>query len=78
MGFYFAIDIGTTNIEVSLLNDKETICRQAFSNRQSLYGSDVLTRINTITRDREYLNVMSCIVKQDIFDCIINRYIIFF
>lgn len=56
----FAVDLGTTTIDYCLLdmNSSSVISQASFQNPQSLYGSDVITRIMTITRDSAYANVL--------------------
>lgn len=63
----FAVDIGTTNIELCLVDVNGLVLgNKTFPNRQSLYGSDVLNRIYTVTRDASFLKVMKNMVIEDL------------
>lgn len=63
----FAVDLGTTNIEICLLSDKgDILLDTSFKNRQSLYGSDLINRIYTVTRDSSYLAIMRDMVLADL------------
>lgn len=64
----YAVDIGTTTIDVCLA-DIEAGCilsKKSTKNRQSLYGSDVLNRILTVTRNPEYIKALKALVIEDI------------
>ncbi len=54
-----AIDLGTTSIEVAIINiSGDVIDTCYFKNPQSLYGKDVITRINTAIRDKSFVKTM--------------------
>lgn len=63
-----AVDLGTTTIETCLINTVlgNVIADRSFKNRQSLYGSDVINRILTATRDSKYEKLMKNMVAEDI------------
>ena len=62
-----AIDLGTTTIDMSLLDATGNVIQnKSIKNRQSLYGSDVINRILTAVRDDKYLKIMKDIVIEDI------------
>lgn len=66
-----AIDLGTTTIDMCLLNDLgELLSSKSIKNRQSLYGSDVINRILTATRDDKYIKIMKTMVLDDISESI--------
>lgn len=56
----FAVDLGTTTIDYCLVDliDGHVIEQASFPNPQSLYGSDVINRIMTITRDALFADVL--------------------
>lgn len=70
----YAIDIGTTNIDSCLidLNDGHIQVREGRKNRQSLYGSDVITRIMTVTRNNSLLMALRNLVLEDIADMLVE------
>lgn len=54
-----AVDLGTTSVEVTIINCNGDIIDSCyFKNPQSLYGRDVITRINTAIRDKSFINIM--------------------
>lgn len=70
----YAVDIGTTSIDVCLV-DIEVGCilsKKSAKNRQSLYGSDVLNRILTVTRNPEYIKTLKALVIEDITNMLIS------
>lgn len=64
----FAVDLGTTTIDACLLdcNNGKTLAETSRKNRQALYGSDVINRILTVTRDTNYLSVLKNMACEDI------------
>lgn len=63
----FAVDLGTTNIEICLVDNRGYILSSvSFQNRQALYGSDVINRIYTVARDKSYLAIMRDMVITDL------------
>ena len=57
--FKIAVDLGTTSVELAIIGDnKDIIDRCYFNNPQSLYGKDVITRINTATRNKSFIKIM--------------------
>ena len=52
-----AVDVGTTNIDMAFYDSDKNIIifEKSFHNRQSLYGRDVINRINTVKRDRSFI-----------------------
>lgn len=64
----FAVDLGTTNIEVALVgsDDQHIISNKTIKNRQSLYGSDVINRIAAVVRDERHLEEMREFVLSDL------------
>lgn len=64
----FAVDLGTTTVDTCLIDadTQRIIAEKSFKNRQSLYGSDVINRILTVTRDNKYLKLMKDMVVSDI------------
>lgn len=56
----FAVDLGTTTIDYCLLklDDGSMISNASIKNPQCLYGSDVINRILTITRDATFADVL--------------------
>ncbi len=63
----FAVDLGTTNIEVCLVDGRgDIVSTVSFKNRQALYGSDIINRIYTVVRDMSYLAVMRDMVMTDL------------
>ncbi len=68
-----AIDLGTTTIDMRLLNDScEVIDSKSIKNRQALYGRDVVNRILTSIRDKKYIGIMKDMVLDDISDSIVS------
>ena len=67
-----AIDVGTTNIDMAFFDsDKnEVIFEKGFHNRQSLYGSDVINRINTVKRDKSFIGKLKALALEDISNAI--------
>ena len=63
-----AVDVGTTNIDMAFFNSQKNsvVCEKRFHNRQSLYGSDVINRINTIKRDRSFIAKLKALAWEDI------------
>lgn len=54
-----AVDLGTTSVEVAIINYQGDIIDSCnFKNPQSLYGKDVITRINTAIRDKSFIKIM--------------------
>ncbi len=54
-----AVDLGTTSVEVAIINYNGDIIDSCnFKNPQSLYGKDVITRINTAIRDKSFIKIM--------------------
>lgn len=68
-----AVDLGTTNIEIALVDGltKEVISTRIIKNRQSLYGSDVINRIAATIRDKKHLFTMRQMVISDLKDAFI-------
>lgn len=64
----FAVDLGTTTVDICLIDadTQRVIDGRSFRNRQSLYGSDVINRILTATRDAKYIKLMKNMVVSDI------------
>ncbi len=61
-----AIDLGTTTIDMCLIDASENIISQrSIKNRQSLYGGDVINRILTTVRDSKYIKIMKDMVLDD-------------
>ncbi len=57
--FNIAIDIGTTSVEIAIIDSNGSIIDTCyFNNPQSLYGRDVITRINTAIRDKSFISIM--------------------
>ena len=67
-----AVDLGTTNIDMAFFDSEkgEVIREKSFHNRQSLYGSDVINRINTIKRDKVFIGKLKALAWDDISDAI--------
>lgn len=65
--YAIAFDLGSTTIDASLIEitKKETILTKSISNRQSLYGSDVINRILATIRDSSKLKIMKSLVVED-------------
>ena len=65
-----AIDLGTTNIEILLFDvaSNKTIGRKSFHNRQSLYGMDVINRINACTKNNDNIPKLKKLACNDIYD----------
>ncbi len=63
-----AVDVGTTNIDMAFYDmDKDIIISEkSFHNRQSLYGRDVINRINTVKRDKSFIAKLKALVTSDI------------
>ncbi len=54
-----AIDLGTTSIELAIIDNEGYIIDSCYlKNPQSLYGKDVITRINTVIRDKSFIKAM--------------------
>lgn len=54
-----AIDLGTTSVELAIINEIGDIIDTCyFKNPQSLYGRDVITRINTAIRNKSFIKTM--------------------
>lgn len=53
----YAVDLGTTTVDCRLYDEKnnKTISEYSFKNPQSLYGRDVITRINATIRNEQNL-----------------------
>lgn len=66
-----AVDVGTTTIDYCLvdLSDEHVVAQSSFQNPQSLYGSDVINRILTITRDASYADVLKNLVLDALQEC---------
>lgn len=64
----FAVDLGTTTIDTCLIDgtDGQRLAEKSFRNRQALYGSDVINRIMTVSRDKSYLAVLKNMVCEDL------------
>ncbi len=61
--YKIAIDLGTTTIELAIIDKYGSItATDYFKNPQSLYGRDVITRINTATKNRKFIKVMKDLV----------------
>lgn len=57
--YKIAVDLGTTTIEIALIDGiGNIIVTDYFANTQKLYGRDVITRINTTTRDKVFIKIM--------------------
>ena len=69
---FIAVDVGTTNIDMAFLNtDKDCdFFQKSFHNRQSLYGSDVINRINTVKRDKAFIAKLKELAISDILSTI--------
>lgn len=69
----FAVDLGTTTIDYCLVDmmDCHVIEQSSFLNPQSLYGSDVINRIMTITRDAAFAEVL----KSQVVDALNTHFI---
>ena len=67
-----AVDVGTTNIDMAFFDStkERVVCEKGFHNRQSLYGSDVINRINTIKRDRSFVAKLKALAWEDIVSAI--------
>ncbi len=67
-----AIDVGTTNIDMAFFDSdiNEVIFEKGFHNRQSLYGSDVINRINTVKRDKSFIGKLKALALEDISNAI--------
>ncbi|MGN0436090.1 MAG: ASKHA domain-containing protein [Wujia sp.] len=63
---FFAVDLGSTTIDMSLLDKNEILANGSIKNRQSLYGSDVINRILNSVRNRDNLLKMKEMVLEDI------------
>lgn len=66
----FAVDLGTTTIDTCLIDgaDGRRLAERSFRNRQALYGSDVINRIMTVSRDKSYLVILKDMVCRDLQD----------
>lgn len=65
--FKFAIDLGTTTIELALLDTNgAVIATDYFNNPQSLYGKDIINRINTANRNHAFIKTMKDMVIKSI------------
>lgn len=54
-----AVDLGTTSVELAIIDKSGYIVDTSyFKNPQSLYGRDVITRINTAVRDKSFIKTM--------------------
>ena len=64
----FAVDLGTTNIEVAMICDdnQSFIADKIIKNRQSLYGSDVINRISATIKNNKLLDTMRNMVLSDL------------
>ena len=59
-----AIDVGTTTVAVSLIDDENRILfKDGFLNPQMRYGSDVISRITLSERADNLLKMQECIIK---------------
>ena len=59
-----AIDVGTTTVAVSLIDDENRILfKDGFLNPQMRYGSDVISRITLSERSDNLLKMQECIIK---------------
>lgn len=57
--YRIAVDLGTTTIELALLDELGgIIATDSFNNPQSLYGRDIINRIMTATRNNKYIQIM--------------------
>lgn len=71
--YKIAVDLGTTTIELAIIDKQGSIiATDYFKNPQSLYGRDVITRINTATRDKKFVKVMKDLVLNSMKESIIN------
>ncbi len=66
----FAVDLGTTTIDACLIDSESGVllANTSRKNRQARYGSDVINRILTVTRDASYLSVLRELVCEDMRD----------
>lgn len=66
----FAVDLGTTTIDACLIDsgNGSVLANTSRKNRQARYGSDVINRILTVTRDASFLRVLRELVCEDIRD----------
>lgn len=73
---FIAVDVGTTNIDMAFLDtDKDCdFFQKSFHNRQSLYGSDVINRINTVKRDKSFIGKLKELAVSDILS-VIDEYL---
>ena len=67
-GYSVAVDLGTTNITAALTDGKKILSTLTQKNRQSVYGADVMTRIEAATSGKS--KELQMIVKRQIADMI--------
>ena len=62
--YYAAIDLGTTTVEVSLLQaDGSVVAKHGFLNPQKKYGSDVISRVTWQIRHSEDPEITDCVAE---------------
>ncbi len=65
--YKIAIDIGTTTVEIAILDENgDIVATDYFKNPQSLYGKDVINRITAVNRDIMFLKIMKDMVSKAI------------
>lgn len=66
--YIIAVDLGTTTIELCLvdINENKVIASDYFKNRQSLYGRDVINRVFASIRQKDNLFKMKDFVIKDV------------
>ena len=69
--YRIAVDLGTTTVEVAIIDGLGNIISTAsFNNPQSLYGRDVINRIMTTTRDNKYILIMKNMFIDKLKECL--------
>lgn len=68
----YAVDLGTTTVDCRLYDEVNnvTVSEYSFKNPQSLYGRDVITRINATIRNEQNLYKLKELVAQGLNDAI--------